>query len=40
MRLRDAGTDTSFAEEALAVLEANLKRLQMHKDWLESGPAG
>jgi hypothetical protein len=27
----------SLAEETLAVLEANLKRLQTHKDWLELG---
>ncbi len=34
-RLRDAGANTSLAKETLAVLEANLKRLQTHKDWLE-----
>jgi hypothetical protein len=37
MRLRDKRADTSLAEETLAVLEANLKRLQTHKDWLELG---
>jgi hypothetical protein len=37
MRSRDKRADTSLAEETLAVLEANLKRLQTHKDWLELG---
>ena len=37
VRLRDKRADTSLAEETLAVLEANLKRLQTHKDWLELG---
>lgn len=36
-RLRDAGANTSLAMETLAVLEANLKRLETHKDWLELG---
>jgi ribosomal protein S6 len=35
IRMRDVGADTSLAEEALAVLQANLDRLQGHKDWLE-----
>ncbi len=35
VRLRDAGANTSLAKETLAVLEANLKRLETHKDWLE-----
>ena len=37
VRFRDKRADTSLAEETLAVLEANLKRLQTHKDWLELG---
>jgi hypothetical protein len=40
IRMRDVGADTSLAEEALVVLQANLVRLQGHKDWLErTGPA-
>jgi hypothetical protein len=39
VRMRDKGANTSLAEEALAVLQTNLDRLQGHKDWLErTGP--
>jgi hypothetical protein len=39
VRMKDIGANTSLAEEALAVLQTNLDRLQGHKDWLErTGP--
>ena len=38
MRLRTAGADTSVAEQTLLALEANLKRLQKHRDWLQGDP--
>ena len=34
-RLRTAGADTCVAEQTLLALEANLKRLQKHRDWLQ-----
>ncbi len=34
-RLRTAGADASVAEQTLLALEANLKRLQKHRDWLQ-----